>query len=87
MIRFMIVGLPGLLLAGCATSEPMGLPQVLTYPSPEDPSAAVRSANYRSVIGGYSRRSPAEPSGWRQSGVEIAPVGEAVETREGKSVV
>ncbi len=82
MIRFMIVGLPGLLLAGCATSEPMGLLQVLTYPSPEDPSAAVRSADYRSVIGGYSRRSPAEPTGWRRSGVEIAPVGEAAETEE-----
>lgn len=82
MIRFMIVGLPGLLLAGCATSEPMGLPQILTSPPADDPSAAAGGTNYRSVIGGYSRRSPAEPTGWRRTGVAMAPVGAETATED-----
>tara|TARA_R110002020_G_scaffold63717_2_gene169734 strand:+ start:952 stop:1281 length:330 start_codon:yes stop_codon:yes gene_type:complete len=75
MFRFITVGLAGLLLAGCVADEPWGLPQVALSQSPDNPSIASRNAAYRSVIGGYTPRTPSEPRSFRDTGVEISPVG------------
>ena len=73
MFRFIIVGLPGLALAGCAAGAPLGLPEVISYPSPAEPDTAV-SVRYQGVVGGYNERMPVSPDGWRGTGVEILPL-------------
>ncbi len=75
MFRIIGVGLAGLLLAGCAADEPWGLPQTTLSQAPEDPSIVSRNAAYRSVIGGYTARTATQPRSFRDTGVEIAPVG------------
>ena len=73
MFRFIVVGLPGLALAGCVAGSPSGLPDVSPYPSPSDPSG-VGTVQYYGIVGGYSPRMPVSPTGWRGTAVEVAPL-------------
>lgn len=76
MPRFILVGLPSLVLVGCTVSAPLGLPDPVPYTAPADPSVATDGTHYHSVVGEYTPRMPTEPEGWRGMGVEMAPVGE-----------
>lgn len=82
MFRLSAAGLAGLLLSGCVSDTPSGLTDLASYGSAAEPTAAA-PARYRSVIGGYEARTPTDPSGWRGTGVEIAPVSRPPATPSG----
>lgn len=82
MLRTFSVGLAGLLLAGCVADEPWGLPQIALAESPENPAIASRDTGYRSVIGGYTPRTATDPRGFRDTGVEMAPLSSSDEPSE-----
>ncbi|BDA84281.1 hypothetical protein Sa4125_18230 [Aureimonas sp. SA4125] len=73
MHRIFAVGLPGLLLAGCA-GQPIGLTDLAAYTSAADPGVRTAEAGYSNVIGAYTPRNPVSPNGWRGTGVEVAPL-------------
>lgn len=75
MLRFISVGLAGLLLAGCVGSTPWGLPEIASSQSPDNPAIVSRDARYRSVIGNYTARTATDPRSFRDTGVEMSPIG------------
>lgn len=75
MFRFIAAGFSGLLLAGCTSSQTVGLTDLASLSSPTDPGVGIGVVRYQPILGGYTPRTPSEPSGWRNTGVEIAPVG------------
>lgn len=84
MLRFIAVGLPGLLLAGCA-GQPVGLTDLASYTSAADPGVGTKAGGYASVIGAYTPRTPVSPSGWRGTGVEVAPLASPAPDTESES--
>jgi hypothetical protein len=58
----------GLLVTACtATTRPVA------GADPSDPTVRVPAATYRSVVGGYLSRRPAEPAPWREQNQRVAP--------------
>lgn len=74
MFRFIAAGTSSLLLAGCVSSQPVGLTDLASYTSPADPASGIGVIRYQPIIGGYTPRTPSEASGWRGTAVEIAPL-------------
>lgn len=70
--------LAGLTLAGCAPAS-RGLPDIVAFPSPDDPSIVSASSGMGSVVGSYTRRAIVEPEGWRNRGVPLEAMPEAGE--------
>lgn len=85
MFRSIIVGLPSLALAGCVAGAPVGLPEVLSHPSPAEPGTAV-PVRYQGIVGNYNSRMPVSPGGWRGTGVDVLPLeGAAAPQASGES--
>jgi hypothetical protein len=65
-----MLGLVGLLLAGCAVGPPLSL---LVGPDPSDPAVPVARTGYRSTTSGYVSQRPVSPAPWRPQNERVTP--------------